>query len=223
MWNRAVQREYAAAIRIICQQIFDDRGQLPSQEERLMLWALAHRRLTEAGFTDIGLDHFARPTDELALAQKKGTLHRNFQGYSTRADASLYAFGMSSISTTEKTYFQNFRGLSEYRASLSDEKLPVQRGLRLSVNDQQRRTVIMKLMCDRQLDFPLLSSQLGQSFEKLFPSEIASLSDLINDGVVEPVSNGIEVTARGRPLLRVIAMRFDQCTLPPASSHSSAI
>ena len=98
------------------QRIFDDRAQLPSAEEKLAMFAVAHERLTAAGYVDIGLDHFARPDDSLAVAQRAGTLHRNFQGYTTQAGVSLYAFGISSISATETTYRQNHKGLEIGRA-----------------------------------------------------------------------------------------------------------
>jgi len=205
------------------QKIFEDRQQLPSPEERLSLWALAHRRLTDAGFVDVGLDHFARPNDELALAQRDGTLHRNFQGYSTRAGASLYAFGMSSISSTEEVYFQNYRALGDYRGALQSGVLPVQRGLRLTEDDTRRRTVIMRLMCDRRLDYAALSQKLGIPFETTFAAELASLADLVADGIVEVGQNRLTVTDKGLPLLRVVAMRFDACTASPAGRHSQAV
>lgn len=205
------------------QKIFDERNQLPSAEERLALWALVHRRLTDAGFIDIGLDHFARPDDELARAQQDGTLQRNFQGYSTRAGASLYAFGMSSISSTEDVYFQNQRGLHDYRAALNHDALPVQRGLRLTEDDHRRRTVIMRLMCHRRLHFSTLSKELGVDFELQFAAELSSLGDLMRDGIVELVSGGLKVTDRGLPLLRVVALRFDACTSSPAGRHSQAV
>lgn len=205
------------------QKIFDDRNQLPNAEERLALWALAHQRLTEAGYVDIGLDHFARPDDELAIAQREGTLHRNFQGYSTRAGASLYAFGMSSISSTEDAYFQNHRGLHDYRTALNAGSLPVQRGLKLNEDDHRRRTVIMRLMCDRRLDFAVLSEKLGVPFESAFAMEIKSLGDLIDDGILEHVPSGLRVTDKGMPLLRVAAMRFDACTGVPSGRHSQAV
>lgn len=205
------------------QKIFDDRQQLPSPEERLSLWALAHRRLTEAGFVDVGLDHFARPNDELAVAQRDGTLHRNFQGYSTRAGASLYAFGMSSISSTEEAYFQNHRTLGDYRGALQNGVLPVQRGLRLTQDDTRRRTVIMRLMCDRVLDYTELSAKLGICFSTTFAEELASLTDLVADGIVELKENRLTVTGKGLPLLRVVAMRFDACTASPAGRHSQAV
>ena len=105
------------------------------------MWAVAHAKLTAAGYVDIGLDHFARPNDELAIAQKNGTLHRNFQGYSTSAGSSLYGFGVSSISSTFDSYRQNFKGLDEWRQSIAAGQLPIERGLILTDEDHRRRTL----------------------------------------------------------------------------------
>jgi oxygen-independent coproporphyrinogen-3 oxidase len=205
------------------QKIFEDRGQLPSTEDRFALWALGHERLTAAGYIDIGLDHFARPGDELALAQREGTLHRNFQGYSTRAGASVYAFGMSAISGMGDVYFQNTRSLPEYRAMLTAGQLPVQRGLRLTDEDRRRRHVIMRLMCDRRLDFARLSSDLGLPFTETYSAELASLANLVADGVVTLSNEALRVTPRGSPLLRVIAQHFDAYAVTGGTRHSQAV
>jgi oxygen-independent coproporphyrinogen-3 oxidase len=205
------------------QRIFEDRGQLPDVEERLALWSLARSRLTRAGYVDIGLDHFAKPDDELALAQRRGELHRNFQGYSTRAGASLYGFGMSSISGMGEVYFQNHRGLSDYRAALARDELPVQRGLRLTADDRRRRTIIMRVMCDRALDYAALSNALAVDFPETYASELASLTDLEADGLVERGATGLRVTAAGLPFLRVIAQRFDACGDSSPERHSRAL
>jgi len=148
------------------QRIFEDRGQLPTPEEKLAMFAVAHERLTAAAYIDIGLDHFARPNDELAQAQRAGTLHRNFQGYSTHAGASLYGFGLSSISQTQQVYLQNHKTLIAYRTALAAGHLPIERGLRLTDEDQRRRTIIMRIMCDRRLDYTSLSVKLGWILQK---------------------------------------------------------
>jgi oxygen-independent coproporphyrinogen-3 oxidase len=191
------------------QKIFDDREQLPGAEEKLAMFAVAHEKLTAAGYLDIGLDHFAKPDDELAIALRGGTLHRNFQGYSTRGGASLYSFGMSSISSTPDSYRQNFKTLPEWRAALDAGQLPTERGLRLTEEDQRRRVIIMRLMCDRRLEFTALSRALGVDFAERYANELASLVDLEADGIVARTADGIEVTPVGVPLLRVVAMRFD--------------
>ncbi|OAM89611.1 oxygen-independent coproporphyrinogen III oxidase [Termitidicoccus mucosus] len=206
------------------QKIFEDRGQLPDPEEKLAMFALAHERLTRAGFIDIGLDHFARPDDELARAQRAGTLHRNFQGYSTHAGASLYGFGLSSISQTADTYRQNTKDMIAYQAALAGGRLPVERGLRLDEEDRRRRAIIMRVMCERRLDYARLSDELGVDFEKAYAAELATFGDLIADGIVTMDDASLRVTPAGAPLLRVVAMRFDT-TLPaaPARQHAKVI
>jgi len=205
------------------QRIFEDRGQLPTPEEKLAMFAVAHERLTAAGYIDIGLDHFARPTDELAQAQRAGTLHRNFQGYSTHAGASLYGFGLSSISQTQQVYLQNHKTLIAYRTALAAGHLPIERGLRLTDEDQRRRTIIMRIMCDRRLDYTALSVKLGVDFAKAYAREIASLEDLVADGIIDLSHDGFAVTPAGAPLLRVVAMRFDATLKPAAGKHAQVI
>lgn len=205
------------------QKIFDDRNQLPGPEERLEMAALARETLTDAGYVDIGLDHFARPDDELAVALRAGTLHRNFQGYSTQAGASLYSFGISAISSTPDSYRQNYKTLDEWRAALDAGQLPIERGLRLTEEDVRRRTIIMRLMCDRRLNFSTLSRELGLDFATVYATDIASLDDLEKDGLVQRTAEGIEVTRLGVPLLRVIAMRFDPTITASPQQHSRTI
>ena len=205
------------------QRIFEDREQLPSPETKLAMFVVAHEKLTEAGFVDIGLDHFARPDDSLALAQRAGTLHRNFQGYSTQAGASLYGFGISSISSTLDTYRQNHKTLQDWRAALDAGTLPVERGLRLTAEDQRRRTIVMRLMCDRRLDFAALSRLTGVDFAATYAAELAGLKELIKDGLLAPTAGGFNVTPQGVPLLRVIAMKFDAYFVAAARRHAQTI
>jgi oxygen-independent coproporphyrinogen-3 oxidase len=205
------------------QKIFDDRGQLPSPEQKLTMFAAAHTKLTQAGYFDIGLDHFARPEDELSVAQRAGTLQRNFQGYSTRADASLYAFGMSSISSTPNTYRQNHKTLPAWRDALARGELPTERGLRLTDEDIRRRTIIMRLMCDRHLDFSHISRLIGVDFAKTYAQELSSLSDLEADGIVIRDDKRVEVTRVGVPLLRVVAMRFDATYVSAPRRHAQTV
>jgi oxygen-independent coproporphyrinogen-3 oxidase len=172
---------------------------------------------------DIGLDHFARPSDPLALAQANGTLHRNFQGYSTHADTSLYGFGVSSISATRTTYRQNFKTLDEWQAAIAAGQLPIERGLRLTPEDERRRTIIMRLMCDRRLDFAALSRRLGLDFAATYAAELGSLDDLEADGLLLRLADGLQVTPLGVPFLRIMAMRFDPTTRPAAHQHALAI
>jgi oxygen-independent coproporphyrinogen-3 oxidase len=205
------------------QKIFDDREQLPDAEQKLGMFGVAHEKLTGAGYIDIGLDHFAKPGDELAIAQREGTLHRNFQGYSTRGGASLYSFGVSSISSTNDSYRQNLKTLPEWRAALDAGQLPTERGLRLSDEDLRRRTIIMKLMCDRRLDFDALSRSLRVDFRQRYTAEIASLADLAADGIVVCTNDAVSITPLGVPLLRVVAMRFDPNITAGTTQHSRTI
>ena len=205
------------------QKIFDDREQLPNSEEKLAMFAAAHTKLTAAGYVDVGLDHFAKPEDELAVAQREGTMHRNFQGYSTRGGASLYSFGISSISATAGTYRQNVKTLPAWRAALDAGRLPIERGLRLTDEDHRRRTIIMRIMCDRRLDFAAMSRALGVDFATCYAAELDSLAELEADGIVIRTPESIEVTTRGVPLLRVVAMRFDPLLTAGALQHSRTI
>jgi oxygen-independent coproporphyrinogen-3 oxidase len=205
------------------QRILEQHSPLPSAEEKLAMFAVAHERLTAAGFLDIGLDHFARPEDALAVAQRAGTLHRNFQGYTTCAEASLYGFGLSAISATAETYRQNHRELAAWRGALDAGALPIERGLRLGAEDRRRRTIILRLMCDRRLDYADLSRQLGVEFSTAYAAELAGLEDLRADGLVRREAGGLAVTPAGQPLLRVIAMRFDPLFTASPGRHAPAI
>lgn len=205
------------------QKIFEDRDQLPSAEEKLAMFAVAHEKLTAAGYVDIGLDHFAKPDDELAIALREGTLHRNFQGYSTRGGLSLYSFGISSISQTADSYRQNFKTLDEWRASLDAGQLPTERGYRITEEDKKRREIVMGIMCNRRLNFAALSRRLGLDFAATYAAELASLNDLVADGIVRRTAEGIEVTGAGVPLLRVVAMRFDNTLSAGPRKHSRTI
>jgi oxygen-independent coproporphyrinogen-3 oxidase len=187
------------------------------------MYAIAQTKLTEAGYVDIGLDHFARPDDALARAQAAGALHRNFQGYSTHAGASLYGFGLSAISSTADTYRQNHRTLPAWRAAVDAGQLPYDRGLRLNAEDIRRRTIVMRLMCDRRLDYAALSREIGVDFATTYAAELAGLSDLEADGIVQRTARGFEVTPVGSPLLRIVAMRFDAYYRPAAQRHAQAI
>ena len=205
------------------QRIFEDREQLPGAEEKLAMFAVAHEKLTAAGYLDIGLDHFARPNDSLSVAQRAGTLQRNFQGYSTQAGASLYSFGISSISSTPDSYRQNHKTLPAWRAALDAGQLPIERGLRLTAEDRRRRTIIMRLMCDRGLDYAALWRKLGVDVTAMYAPELAGLADLEADGLVELLPHRLNVTPAGVPLLRVIAMRFDEHFLAAGRRHSQVI
>jgi oxygen-independent coproporphyrinogen-3 oxidase len=183
---------------------------LPTAESKLELLKKTIEKLTaDDQFVYIGMDHFARPTDELTLAQKNRTLQRNFQGYSTRGDADIYSFGISSISQAEGAYWQNFKELPVYKQSLARGEFPIERGYFLTEEDKIRRTTIMRLMCDLGLNFADMSRELGVDFAGHFAPEIESLSDLEADGLVTRSPEEITITQMGRLFIRNIAMRFD--------------
>jgi oxygen-independent coproporphyrinogen-3 oxidase len=190
------------------QRIFKE-GILPSAEVKLELLKLTIEKLTSGGYRYIGMDHFALEDDELAVAQREKTLQRNFQGYSTRGGADIYAFGMSSISQADGIYWQNQKDLAVYYKELDDGNYPIARGYLLTQDDKLRRVVIMRLMCDLSLDFAAMSQTLGINFEQYFAAELASLADFEADGLIERTARGFNVTEVGRLLIRNLAMRFD--------------
>lgn len=186
-----------------------EKSVLPSAEVKLQLLKLIIEKLTGSGeYVYIGMDHFARANDELALAQHNKTLQRNFQGYTTHGDADIYAFGMSAISKTENAYWQNNKDLNGYHAALAAGKSPVVKGYFLTEDDKIRREAIMQIMCNLVLNF---ADQLGIDFATYFATELDSLADLDADGLVRRTTTGLEVTELGRLFIRNIAMRFDTC------------
>jgi oxygen-independent coproporphyrinogen-3 oxidase len=190
------------------QKIFKE-GVLPSAETKLQLLKLTIEKLTAMGYVYIGMDHFARATDELAVAQEQRKLQRNFQGYSTRGGADIYAFGMSSISQADGTYWQNLKDLPAYYAALEAGRFPISRGYVLSEDDQVRRQTIMQVMCNLGVDFAVMSQRLGVDFARYFAAELESLADLEADGLLERQPDRLVVTELGRLFIRNIAMRFD--------------
>ncbi|RME94675.1 MAG: oxygen-independent coproporphyrinogen III oxidase [Verrucomicrobia bacterium] len=191
------------------QKILENREHLPSAETKLQLLKLTIERLEAAGYRYIGMDHFAREDDELAVAQREGTLQRNFQGYSTRGGADIYAFGMSSISQTPDAYWQNHKELPAYEADVDAARLPYARGYILTEDDHIRRATIMQIMCNLRIDYAEMSRRLGVDFQEYFARELESLGDLEADGLIRRTAAGFEVTGTGRLLVRIIAMRFD--------------
>jgi len=198
---------------------------LPSPEVKLQLLKTVIERLTENNnYIYIGMDHFARPGDELALAQAKKQLQRNFQGYSTRAGADIYAFGMSAISQIPDAYWQNEKELPKYYSTLDKGKAPLARGYVLTDEDKIRRETIMRVMCDLSLNYGIMSQRLGINFASHFAREIESLAPFEADKLVRRSSTGMEITGTGRLFIRNIAMCFDN-TLAPATErkHSRTI
>ena len=185
-------------------------AELPGPEGRLELQTLGIRTLTEAGYVFIGMDHFAKPDDELALAQRRGHLHRNFQGYSTRAECDLIGLGISAIGGVGPAYIQNFRTLDEYYDALDNGVLPVMRGLALNPDDLVRRAVIQALMCHFALSFRAIEIAHLIDFRRYFATELRELQEYRELGLVEIEDDWITVTPRGRLMVRAICMVFDQ-------------
>ncbi|MFZ1386503.1 MAG: oxygen-independent coproporphyrinogen III oxidase [Thiolinea sp.] len=183
--------------------------ELPSSEEKLTILQYAVDQLTASGYVYIGMDHFAKPDDELALAQQQGTLHRNFQGYTTHADCDLVAMGVSAISKVADCYSQNEKTTDRYYAALDAGNLAVTRGLSLTEDDRIRRYVIQQLTCQFAVDFSAATHELNIDFPSYFESELKQLSTLQADGLVELRPDKLVITASGRFLVRNICMVFD--------------
>jgi oxygen-independent coproporphyrinogen-3 oxidase len=183
---------------------------LPSAEAKLQILTLAIGRLTRAGYLYIGMDHFARPDDELAVAQRRGRLQRNFQGYSTCPDSDLIGLGISAIGKVGPTYYQNRKRLDDYCAELDAGRLPVARGLELSHDDLLRRAVIQGLACHFRLSIESIEDSYLIDFKQYFARELAELAHLQDEGLVEVSDEWLTVTSRGRLLVRVVCMAFDR-------------
>ncbi|MFN3593101.1 MAG: oxygen-independent coproporphyrinogen III oxidase [Thiobacillaceae bacterium] len=182
---------------------------LPDFATRLQLQQLIHDRLGAAGYVNIGMDHFAKPDDELVQAQRNKTLWRNFQGYTTHKDCDIYAFGASSISQTREVYAQNEKNLKKYQERVAAGQLPIERGLRLTREDQMRRDLITRIMCDLELDYADFANTWQVDFQTHFADGLAELPDLAADGLITLTDQGFRVTDLGRIFLRNIAMCFD--------------
>ena len=182
---------------------------LPSAETKIALLQLAITRLVDAGYVYIGMDHFALPDDELALAQARGGLHRNFMGYTTHADSDLIGLGVSSISHIGETFSQNPRTLPEWELAIDEGQLPVWRGLRMTDDDVLRGEVIQQLMCQGRIDKSRFERRFDIDFDDYFRDALDSLQPLAGEGLVVLPSGAIQVTSQGRYLLRIIAMCFD--------------
>jgi oxygen-independent coproporphyrinogen-3 oxidase len=197
---------------------------MPDSDTKLRMLQLCIERLTAAGYVYIGMDHFARPDDDLAIAQMQGRLHRNFQGYSTHADTDLVACGVSAISAVGATYSQNVKTLDAYYDALDRNELPVARGVRLSMDDLLRRSVIQKLMCQFELSISAIELAFPVAFHAYFERELEQLAGLERDGLVHVGPDWITVTLKGRLLIRNVCMVFDRYLAPRGiSTHSKTV
>ncbi|MBF0182483.1 MAG: oxygen-independent coproporphyrinogen III oxidase [Magnetococcales bacterium] len=186
-----------------------DASQLPEAEVKLRILENAITRLSEAGYVYVGMDHFAKPGDELAMAQRQGILHRNFQGYTTHGECDLVGIGLTSISQVGWSYAQNFKTLPEYYERIQAGLPAVFRGLRLSEDDRIRRDVIMRLMCDFQLERSATGRRLGIDFNACFAEALPEIARMAEEGLLEDDGDLIRVTAGGRLLIRNVCMAFD--------------
>jgi len=187
-----------------------DTEAIPSPPEKLAMLKLAVTTLLDAGYVYIGMDHFALPEDELAQSLDEGSLQRNFQGYSTRADCDLIALGVSAISRIGQVYAQNARTLEEYHEMLEQGELPLIRGLVISRDDEIRRDAIHSLLCQSRLSFADMAQRWGIDARQYFEHDLKSLDGLQADGLVEVDQENVTITPKGRFLSRVVAMRFDK-------------
>lgn len=200
-------------------QYLINEADLPDPATRLALQQAVNDMLGAAGYVNIGLDHFARPEDELVRAQQNKTLWRNFQGYTTHKDCDILAFGASSISQTADVYMQNEKKLKPYQERVATTGFAVERGLRLTQDDRIRRDAITRVMCDLELDFAAFGREWDIAFTEYFADALADLRPLAADGLVEIAPDRVRVTASGRLFLRNIGMCFDRYLKEAASEQ----
>lgn len=182
---------------------------LPTPEEKLRILVRTIERLNEAGYIYVGMDHFAKEDNELAVAQRNGTLYRNFQGYTTHAGADLYGFGITSIGQFDRMYAQNVKTIGEYYKRIDANELATHAGIRLTDDDVLRRDVIMSIMCDFSLDKRKVEEKYGIDFDAYFADTYPLLEEPVADGLVRITDDRIEVLGMGILVIRNIAMAFD--------------
>lgn len=189
---------------------------LPSAEERLQIFLMSVTRLLQAGYEYIGLDHFAKPDDELNRARLNNSLHRNFQGYTTRANCDLIGLGVSAIGKVGASYSQSVRNIHAYYHRLDHDQLGIDRGFELSPADQLRRQVIMDIMCGKPVHFATISRQYDIDFIQYFANELVMLQPFVEANLVRLDSDSMRITDQGRLFVRAVAMAFDQYLSQPA-------
>lgn len=184
--------------------------ELPAPDVKLGILQLSVQRLTDAGYVYIGMDHFAKPEDELARAQENGSLYRNFQGYSTQSECDLIAMGVTSISKIGNSYSQNVKTMEEYENCIDAGHLPMFRGIGLNNDDVLRRHVITQLICHFTLDMKKIEQEFSIDFSNYFSVELKDLQQLQIDGLVKCSDTSIDVTPAGKFLIRNVCMVFDR-------------
>ena len=196
---------------------------LPSAEERLQIFLMSMQRLLAAGYVYIGLDHFSKPGDELNKARLNKSLHRNFQGYTTRAECDLVGFGVSAISKVGNSYSQSVRTVNAYYESLARGQLPLEKGFELSPDDLMRRDIIMTLMCSAPVDFAAINAKYGVDFKHYFARELSLLAPYEEAGLITIDPQAIRVTPKGRLFVRASGMVFDKYLSQPTTSTYSKL
>ncbi|MDP3678145.1 MAG: oxygen-independent coproporphyrinogen III oxidase, partial [Methylotenera sp.] len=187
-----------------------DAYELPAASAKIAMLSNAIKTFLDAGYVYVGMDHFALPTDALAIAKRQGRLHRNFQGYSTQPDCDLISLGVSAIGRVGATYSQNAKTLEEYYDYLDQGRFPVVRGLALSRDDLVRRAVIMAIMCQGSLQYESIELAYMIDFKSYFASELEALKELEDTGMVVLENAGLQVTDFGWFFVRAVAMLFDR-------------
>ncbi len=198
-------------------------AELPSAELRLQIFLMSMRRLLDAGYVYIGLDHFSKPDDELNKARLNKSLHRNFQGYTTRAECDLIGFGVSAIGKVGNSYNQSVRTVNAYYQHLDAGRLPIEKGFELSSDDVMRRQIIMTLMCSAPVEFEAINSAYGIDFKSYFAREISRLKEYEEAGLITIDPDAIRVTAKGRLFVRASGMVFDKYLNQPTTSTYSKL
>ena len=208
------------------QKLLEKANAFPSPDEKLGILKSVIERLTHSGYVYIGMDHFAKEDDELAHALRERRLQRNFEGYSTHAGLPILGLGMSSISQSSRSFSQNEKTLDGYENLVASGTLPIVKGLILTEDDCRRREIIMRVMCDLQLDFSAMGEKLGGiDFAETYATELEKLRPLAEDGLVEFDGTGLRVTQTGRLFIRNIAMAFDAYFSPSSAGtrHSKTV
>jgi oxygen-independent coproporphyrinogen-3 oxidase len=195
---------------------------LPGPCERAAQFEAASRTLVEAGYAAIGIDHFALPHDDLAVALREGRLHRNFQGYTTDDAPALLGFGASAIGSLPQGYVQNAVPTRAYRQAIEGRRLAVMRGIALCAEDRLRRAIVERLLCDLAVDLDSVCGRFGWPAHRLGP-DLEMLAPLASDGIVEIEDQALRITAAGRPFVRVVCAAFDQYLNQGAARYSHAV
>jgi len=185
------------------------RNRLPEGMEKFRIFRIGLEKFLGAGYSYIGMDHFAWPSDELAVAQQNRTLHRNFQGYTTKAGAALYGLGVSAISGIATAYAQNYRDVPNYTSAIERRGLATMRGYRMTGEDELRRAVISRLLCHTVVHKAEIENEFGIRFDEYFAPELARLGEYRADGLINGSQDEIRVTMLGRIFIRNVAMVFD--------------